>query len=72
MSLNYIFWEKDNRDKKLKGPVFKSLNSLDNIFKHLWKLTLNSQLALYYAFFFKAQKIEFIKLNTLKLHHDEL
>ena len=44
MSLNYIFERKTtDRDNKLKGPVFKSLNSPDNIFKHLWKLT-NSQL----------------------------
>lgn len=44
ISLHYIFERKTNRDNKLKRPVFKSLNSLGNLFfKHLWKLT-NCQL----------------------------
>lgn len=62
MSLNYIFERKTTETTNLKDLSLKAWTH-QTIFSSIsgnW-LTLNSQLALYYPFFFKAQKIEFNK-----------
>lgn len=68
MSIKYIFGRdrQTNKDweNKPKGPVFKSLNSLDNLFSSISgnRPTLNSQLFVYYEdFFFLAQKLDLNK-----------
>lgn len=56
------FWERQtdrliekDTENKPKGPVLKSLNSLDNLFSSISgnRPTLNSQLFVYYEGFFK-------------------